>query len=379
MTAYSVVALALLNHTSFKGSKVLISLFALELGASQFLIGVLYAMYSVFPIVLAVYAGKLADRVGMRRPMLLGSVGLTLGLLIPYAVPSVLALFLSATFIGMFYIFFVVAMQSLIGALPGERATNYSIYSLGIAAASFIGPLEVGFSIDFQGHAATYLLIAVVPVVASLWLALDPRFAQGSRSATAKASRRPTFSMVQENETLRRLLIAGGVVEASIELYTFYMPIYGRSIGLSASQIGTIMSAYAAASMAIRFAMPVLVRRLGEAQSMRLSMFVAAGAYCLFPFVSAMTFLLILSFVLGLGMGCCSPLSMMLIHTHAPGGRAGEAQGLRQTVNKITESAAPVLFGALGSIIGMTPLFWGSSAMLFGGGALLRGRPRNDA
>ena len=46
MTVYLVVALALLNHTSFKGSKVLLSLFALDLGASQFLIGLAYAMYT---------------------------------------------------------------------------------------------------------------------------------------------------------------------------------------------------------------------------------------------------------------------------------------------------------------------------------------------
>src|SRR5690606_41734390 len=90
---YLVVGLALLNHTSFKGSKVLISLYAIELGASHLMIGVLYAMYSVFPIVLSVYAGQLADRVGMRRPMLLGSAGLAGGLLIPYFFHGTLALF----------------------------------------------------------------------------------------------------------------------------------------------------------------------------------------------------------------------------------------------------------------------------------------------
>ena len=378
MTIYLVVALALLNHTSFKGSKVLLSLFALDLGASQFLIGLAYGMYSVFPIVLAVYAGKLADRVGMRGPMLIGSAGLAAGLLIPYFMPAVGALFLSATLIGMFYIFFIVAMQSLIGALPGDRARNYSVFSLGIAASNFIGPISAGFAIDSVGHAHTYLLMAAVPVLAFGWLALGAGFLPQARARNASEAPRPMLGMLRDNRELRGLLIAGGAVETSIELYTFYMPIYGSSLGLTASQIGTIMGTYALALMAIRFAMPALVHRLGEAEVMRLSMVLSAAAYCLFPLAGDTALLLALSFVLGLGLGCCSPLSMMLIHARAPAGRAGEALGLRQTVNKVTEAGAPVLFGALGSAIGMLPLFWASALLLFGGSAFLRRTERSD-
>ena len=103
-----------------------------------------------------------------------------------------------------------------------------------------------------------------------------------------------------------------------------------------------------------------------------LSMLLSAAVYCLFPFASQMALLLVLSFVLGLGLGCCSPLSMMIIHARAPSGRAGEALGVRQTVNKITEAGAPILFGALGSVMGMGPLFWASSALLFSGSSLVR-------
>jgi MFS family permease len=378
MTLYWVVALAVLNHTSFKGSKVLLSLFALDLGASQLLIGVLYGMYSVFPIVLAVYAGKMADRLGMRGPMMLGSAGLSLGLLIPYVFPGVLALFVSATLIGSFYIFFIVAMQSMIGILPGDRARNFSIFSLGIGASNFIGPLTVGFSIDGLGYAPTYLLLAFVPMLAIGWLMAGAGFLSGHRTQAAGDGRRATFSMLRESRDLRRLLIAGGAVETGIELYTFYMPIYGRSIGLSASEIGTVMGAYAMALMAIRFAMPALVRKFGEAEVMRLSMILSAIAYCAFPFAGHIGLLLALSFVLGLGLGCCSPLSMMLIHARAPSGRAGEALGLRQTVNKVTEAGAPVLFGALGSVFGMIPLFVASSLLLFSGSTFLRRHRRSD-
>jgi len=371
---YLVVALSVLNHTSFKGSKVLISLFAIELGASHLLIGVLYATYSVFPIVLSVYAGKLADRIGMRGPMLLGSAGLGGGLLIPYFFSGVAALFASAALIGVCYIFFIVAMQSLIGTLPGDRARNFSVFSLGVAAANLIGPLVVGFSIDAFGHASTYLLLGTMPCIAIAWLLARPSFIARAGAAAAKAQSRPTFAMLQENPGLRRVLIAGGAIETGTELYTFYMPIFGHSIGLSASQIGIVMGIYAAALMAIRFLMPLLVRRMGEEEVFRMSMLLAAGVYLAFPFASHIALLGLLSFVLGLGLGCCSPLSMMIIHARAPDGRAGEALGVRQTVNKITEAGAPLIFGALGSLFGMTPLFWASAALLGSGSMLVRAR-----
>ncbi|MBI1991066.1 MAG: hypothetical protein HYS65_15360, partial [Betaproteobacteria bacterium] len=70
-----VFVIVLCNMLSYRGSKVLISLFAIELGAAQISIGTLIAMYAVFPLLLALYAGKLTDRLGVRMPMLCGSAG----------------------------------------------------------------------------------------------------------------------------------------------------------------------------------------------------------------------------------------------------------------------------------------------------------------
>src|ERR1043166_6315173 len=98
-----VLLMTVMNHVAFKGSKVLISLYAIELGASPFLIGVLFAMYSLLSVVLSVYAGRVSDRFGPRFPMLLGSLGLACALALPYLVPRLTGLFVSALLIGMLY------------------------------------------------------------------------------------------------------------------------------------------------------------------------------------------------------------------------------------------------------------------------------------
>ncbi|MCW5606208.1 MAG: MFS transporter, partial [Burkholderiales bacterium] len=73
MAIYLIVLMCALNHSGFGGSRVVVALYALELGASQFTIGVLMALYALLPMLLAVYVGKLADRVGARLPMMIGT------------------------------------------------------------------------------------------------------------------------------------------------------------------------------------------------------------------------------------------------------------------------------------------------------------------
>ncbi|HEY9447592.1 MAG TPA: MFS transporter, partial [Burkholderiales bacterium] len=62
MAVYLVVLLSALTSISLRGSKVAVSLYALELGAGAATVGVLAALFAAFPLLLAVPAGQFADR-----------------------------------------------------------------------------------------------------------------------------------------------------------------------------------------------------------------------------------------------------------------------------------------------------------------------------
>ena len=51
-------------------------------------------------------------------------------------------------------------------------------------------------------------------------------------------------------------------------------------------------------------------------------------------------------------------------------GRAGEALGLRLTVNKFTQIVVPIAFGSLGTAAGVHPVFWTNALLLLAGGYL---------
>jgi sugar phosphate permease len=100
------------------------------------------------------------------------------------------------------------------------------------------------------------------------------------------------------------------------------------------------------------------------------SLLLSGIAYLLFPFVSSVWLLALLSFVLGLGVGCGQPLTMMMCYNRAPPGRSGEALGVRFTIVNLTHLAIPVAFGAAGAVVGLAAVFWANGTLLAAGGVL---------
>jgi MFS family permease len=151
------------------------------------------------------------------------------------------------------------------------------------------------------------------------------------------------------------------------DLYTFVMPVYGSSIGLSASTIGVIMGTFAAATFAVRLAMPALSRHLKEWPMVIAAMAIAGVSYALFPLAKSVPPLMALSFLLGLGLGCAQPFIMSLLYAASPPGRQGEVIGVRTTMLNGSHTFLPLAMGALGAALGMGPVFWAMAAFLFSG------------
>lgn len=376
MSIHVALFVVLLNMCAFRGSKVLVSLFALDLGAPQIMLGVIIALYSLCPTLLALYAGKLSDRLGVRWPLVLGCLGIALSLLLPGLLPSLYTLYLSALLIGFSFVFYNVSVQNLIGMLssPEARTRNFSNLSLMIASGGFIGPLIAGFSIDNFGYAIGYLAISVLPVISAVILFSARRGLAALSGARAKSEEAGYAVGLLSNPPLRRTLITSGIILAAIDLFQFYMPIYGYAIGLSASAIGMVLAMFAAAAFIVRTILPQIVAHFGEEPVLIGSIFIAAGTYLLFPLVESGILLGAIAFLLGLGTGCGQPLTLMMIYARAPEGRSGEALGLRMTINNLTHIVVPLFFGTLGTAFGVTPVFLANAIMLGASGMLSRRR-----
>ena len=377
MSIHITLFVVLLNMCAFRGSKVLVSLFALELGAPQIMLGVIVALYALCPTLLALYAGKLTDRLGVRWPLVLGCLGIGLSLLLPGLLPSLNTLYLSALLIGFCFVFYNVSIQNLVGMLSSTeaRTRNFSNLSLMIASGGFVGPLIAGFAIDNLGYGIGYLCIAVLPAISAVIVFSARHKLTELSGAKAKNEDEPGYAVgLLANRPLRRTLITSGIILTAIDLFQFYMPIYGHAIGMSATAIGMVLAMFAGASFIVRTILPQIVKRFGEEPVLVASIFIAAATYLLFPLVESGIVLGVFAFLLGLGTGCGQPLTLMMIYARAPEGRSGEALGLRMTINNLTHIVVPLFFGTIGTAFGVAPVFLANAVMLGAGGMISRRR-----
>src|SRR5436305_13380825 len=91
-----VVSATILAHAAFNGSRLTISLAALALGGSALTVGILVSLFSALPMLLGLAAGRLVDRVGIRRPLIVAVTAVACFVLLPGAVTHVAALYVAA-------------------------------------------------------------------------------------------------------------------------------------------------------------------------------------------------------------------------------------------------------------------------------------------
>lgn len=366
------LALSLLNMTTMRAGRVVLALYALELGAAPLTVGLLAATFSVFPAVLSWPAGKLVDRFGSRWLLTLGAVGGGLGMLIPFFVPGLTAIFFAAAANGLSLAIYNVSLQNLVGLLstPQNRTESFSNYSLTNSIGSFLGPLIAGFSIQHAGHANACLSLAVLSLLPLIALTVFGR--RIPRGTGSSKKRDGSIRSMLAARGVGRTLATSSLLQSGQDLFQFYLPVYAHSINLSASAIGVVLAMNSAAAFVVRMVLPRLIARFNEHR-------VLAGAFCggalaffVLPFFTSATMLALIAFTYGLGMGCGQPIVTMQMFSNSAEGRSGEALGLRMTVNHLTRMVGPVFFGFIGSSFGLAAIFWINGLMLGSGSIITR-------
>lgn len=375
MTIYLVVLISVLSQIGFGGSRVAVSLFALELGANQLTIGVIVALYSLCPMFFSILIGRISDRVSPHLPMIWGSVMMVAALLLPLASAGIVALCVLAFVVGLGHLVFSIPLEAAVGGIggPQNRARNYALITMGWSIANFLGPMITGLLIDSIGHQRVFWVLGVfvaLPIPMLWWRSsLLPSNAKPAIGSN-EGQKRHSVMDLWRIPALRVTFIAGGIIGSAQDLFQFYLPVYGHAVGLSASAIGTVLGMVALAAFVIRASMPFLTKKLGEATILVSAIFVAALAYLLLPFFVNPYALAVIAFLLGLGVGCAQPMVMSLLYVLAPAGRIAEAIGLYKTLRSVTHVVIPVFFGSVGTAFGFKTVFLSNSGILAFGGYL---------
>jgi MFS family permease len=372
-------------HGCLNGMRMAVPLLAAAEGRSAAVIGVLMALFAVFPFMLAIPAGRLADRRGYHLPVRLAAGLAVAGALLAVASLHPVALGVAAAFIGAGSAIGMIALQRTAGRLaqgPTDRLRIFSWVALAPSVATFIGPMLAGTLIDQVGYRAAFAGLALLPFGTLVATAFVPRerldAALPARVAVAAAGGQGTSWDLLRDANLRRLFLINWLIAACWDAHAFALPILGHERGLSASAVGAVLASYAVASAAVRLAIPFLAERLQPRWLMTVALALTAAVFLLYPALRSAWAMAVCAAVLGLGLGAIQPAVMSTLHTLAPTGRQGEALGVRSTVIHFSTLVMPLTFGALGAALGIAPVFWLTGVALAAGASQAMRLPDAD-
>ena len=365
-------------HSAMAGLRMAAPLQALREGYSAWAVGLLLALFAAAPVLLALHAGRLADRHGYHRPVRIAAAltisGMALAVLSTFigGVPHFVLLCLAATLTGSGANMGMLTIQRSAALAARDATERVRIFSwLGIAPSfsNVIGPVSVGFVIDAAGFAAGYGLLLLLPL-ATLWSARSVP-AQPPPPPAAARPRGTAWDLLSA-PGMRRLLLVNWLLSMCWDVHSFAVPILGHDRGFSASTIGLILGAFTLSVTGVRLLIPLLAHRLREAQVVGGAMLGTAVVFALYPLAPTPGWMALCALALGLTLGCVQPMIMSTLHHITPDQRHGEALAFRSMSINASSTLMPLLFGAAGTVVGAAVLFWVVGAAVGSGAWLAR-------
>ncbi|MFG6449400.1 MFS transporter [Roseateles sp. BYS180W] len=358
------VATLVCLHASMATTRVAASLWVLRQGLGEWAVGLVLASFAVAPMFLSMWAGRQADRYGLRRPLRIALVMALAGALLSVVFGQLWAIALACLLTGGALSVGAVGIQREAGRMAPDADTLkrlFSWISLGPALSNTLAPLAAGLLIDWQGFGAAFALALALPLLAAL-LAARIRAQRPPASVQAQTPGR-AWALLREPQLLR-LLLVNIILAACWDAHGLVVPVVGHARGLSASAIGAVLSSFAVATIAVRLFMTRWSGGLDELRVLRLAIVVSAATLAVYAWLPGTAGLMLGSALLGVALGSVQPMVMSLLHQVVPASQQGQALGLRMTATNAATVAMPLGFGLLAAgTAAMAPL-WLMSAML---------------
>ena len=364
-------------HSCMAGVRLAAPLAALREGRSAWAVGLLLGLFAAAPIVLALAAGRLADRHGYHRPIRIAVALTVVGgacawLSTWFAGGAFAVLCLAAMLTGAGANVGLIAIQRAAGRMANDSTELKRVFSwLGLAPAlaNVVGPVLAGVLIDLHGFALAFAALAALPLAS---LATARRVPAEARAARRVAAPGESSWQLLRSPGFSRLLLVNWLLSSSWDVHGFLVPILGHERGFSASAIGLVLGIFAIAVAAVRLVIPWLAHRLREARVLVVAMLVCGVVFAFYPLARTAWQMAAFAVVLGLALGAVQPMIMTTLHQITPAERHGEAIALRSMAINVSSAVMPLAFGLAGATLGASALFWLMGAAVAAGSVAAR-------
>jgi len=315
---------------------------AAEFGASRANTSIIFSLTAAIYSVLGLIAGRLTDRFGPRRVILVGAFALGVGLIATSSAQRLTVAYLTYGLgVGVGAACGYVPMLAVVGGwFRRRRNAAMGVAVSGIGAGTLaVAPLAAAMIHRF-GWRESYALIgvagALILALCGMLATAPPIRANAAPRPIAHLARSPEFAI---------LYFSALLVSVTIYVPFVYLPDFAQLRGISEVPAAALVGFIGAASMLGRLSFGTIADRIGILKLYKMSLLVMALSYAIWPLAHSYATLTLFTIVMGVAYGGMVSLSPTVVAELFGVEDLGTMLGALYTSSALSALVGPPLVG----------------------------------
>ena len=337
--------------------------------ANPLVIGLLSASYSLFQFLAGPILGRLSDRYGRKKILIISQIGSVIGYLLLATANSLPLLFLSRIIDGITGGNISIAQAYMADITDKKtRAKGMGLLGAAFGLGFMLGPATGGYLSRF-GFAIPALVAAIIGTITTLMTVFFLKETVNLKVSTRSPNTRLTwgkFRLLLSKQPIGLLIIVSFLISLGFAGMQGTYAIWAQdSFNWGPSQVGSIFAYIGILSIIVQTQLlPRLISYFGEKKLLIISLPTLALGFLLLSITRSLPLHLFANFFIVLGNSLANPTLNALATENIEPSEYGETLGVLQSASSLGRIIGPALAGELYFVIGKNSPFQLSALIL---------------
>ena len=344
---------------------------AIELDANAAQVGLIAALYALFPVILALQFGSWVGKLGEAKFVIYGTVAMMITSAALVIANSLVTLGIATAAAGLAHLACMVGGQSMVALrAPRESYDRYfGFYTFSASVGHMLGPIIASIVAGSNGTlpkstSNAFLLAVVLTIIALLpvirWRNERPTVegkenAEGTFKAAIKLAKRPGIMAA---------IYISLAISSVADVLVVFLPLFGTENNFSPYAIGAILAIRAGTTMLSRLFLGRLSDRFSTFQLLWWSTIVSTLCCVAMAFAHTPVTLVAIVFIAGFSLGVGQPLTMSLVSQKTESSERALAVSARLMGNRFGQFLVPAAAGSIAAASGAGAVFIALAVLL---------------
>ncbi len=344
---------------------------AIELDANAAQVGLIAAVYALFPVILALQFGSWVGKLGEAKFVIYGTVAMMLASLALIFSDSLITLAIATGAAGIAHLACMVGGQSMVALrAPRESYDKYfGFYTFSASVGHMLGPIIASIVAGSNGtlpkSTSNAFLLGVVLTIVALVPVI--RWRNEKPTVEGKENSEGTFkaavNLVKRPGIMAAIYISLAISSVADVLVVF-LPLFGTENNFSPYAIGAILAIRAGTTMMSRLFLGRLSNRFSTFQLLWWSTIISTLCCVAMAFAHTPITLGAIVFIAGFSLGVGQPLTMSLVSQKTESSERALAVSARLMGNRFGQFLVPAVAGGVAAASGAGAVFIGLAVLL---------------